>query len=81
MFTLLILQDCIKRIKIQDSKLKEQTKKILSYMLDSREDLIKHVFKYEDNIKFIYLLISLELLQMFKSVTYSKRFYRKYHTT
>ena len=50
-YTTNFTKDCIKRIKIQDSKLKEQTKKILSYMLDSREDLIKHVFKYEDNIK------------------------------
>ena len=44
-------KDTIKRIKIQDNKLKDSTKKILSIMMESRESLIKHVFKYEDNIR------------------------------
>jgi DNA-directed RNA polymerase II subunit RPB1 len=40
----------IKRYKTQHIQLKTKTKETINYMIDMKNELLKHVFKYQDNI-------------------------------
>jgi DNA-directed RNA polymerase II subunit RPB1 len=43
-------KNTMKRIKNQQVELKTRTKEIINYMIEKKNDLLKHVFDYKDNI-------------------------------
>ena len=46
----LFTKNAAKRLKKQEKTLKKKTKNILNMMINAREDMIKYVFNYQDNI-------------------------------